>query len=77
MSWVFTNLDTGTVDGADYGSYLVPVERLTDDERQVLDDAVDFGSFTDEACEIVARVGLPIVALIELWEKSQARAVVS
>jgi hypothetical protein len=77
MSWVFTNLDTGTVEGADYGSYLVPVERLTDDERQVLDDASDFGSFTDEACEIVARVGVPVLALIELWENHRARAVVS
>jgi hypothetical protein len=77
MSWVFTNLDTGTVDGADYGSYLVPVERLTDDERQVLTDADQFGYYGPEASEIVARVGVPIVALIEMWENSRARAVVS
>ena len=73
MSWVFTNLDTGTVDGADYGSYLVPVESLTDDERQILDDADQFGYYEPEASEIIVRVGVPIVTLIELWENHKAK----
>jgi len=69
---VFVDCDTDTVEEIGGVSFVIDTETavLSPDERQLLDDAYQYGSFGDNATAIIRRVGVPVA---DLWAAYQWR----
>lgn len=67
---VFVNLDTDTVEDCAHETFVIDpnTAAMTDAEREILETADHYGTFTDEAREIVRRVGVPFADLWAAYE---------
>lgn len=73
---VFVNLDTDTVEDLAHDVFVIDPNATTisDADREILETADHFGTFTDEAREIVRRVGVPFADLWSAYRREQQRA---
>lgn len=69
---VFNNLDTDTVEDCAHDVFVIDpnTAAISDADREILETADHFGTFTDDAREIVRRVGVPVA---DLWSAYQWR----
>lgn len=74
-SWVFHNLDTGTIEQVTSGAYFVAVDGLADEDRQVLEDSELAGWHGFGLSEVVSRVGVPVSDVLAVWSAVQAAGV--
>jgi hypothetical protein len=76
---VFVDCDTDTVEEIGGVSFVIDTETavLSPDERQLLDDAYQYGSFGDNATAIIRRVGVPVADLWAAYKREQQRESVS
>ena len=67
---VFVNLDTDTVEDCAHETFVIDPNTavMTDAEREILETADHYGAFTDEAREIIRRIGVPFT---DLWAAYQ------
>lgn len=73
--WVFHNLDTGTIEQVTFDAYLVAVDELADEDRQVLEDSELAGWHGFGLSEVVSRVGVPVSDVLAVWSAVQAAGV--
>lgn len=71
---VFVNLDTDTVEDLAHDVFVIDPNATTisDADREILETADHYGAFTDEAREIVRRVGIPFADLWAAYEWRRA-----
>ena len=67
---VFVNLDTDTVEDLAHDVFVIDpnATKISDADREILETADHYGAFTDEAREIVRRVGVPFADLWAAYE---------
>ena len=74
-SWVFHNLDTGTVEEVTPGAYFVAVDGLAHEDRQILEDSELAGWHGFGLSEVISRVGAPVSDVLAVWSAVQAAGV--
>ena len=72
---VFVNLDTDTVEDLAHDVFVIDPNNavMTDAERETLETADHYGAFTDDAREIVRRIGVPFATLWAAYKRETIR----
>lgn len=72
---VFVNLDTDTVEDCAHETFVIDpnTAAMTDAEREILETADHYGTFTDDAREIIRRIGVPLADLWAAYKREQER----
>ena len=68
VEYVFVNVDTGVAEVADSSAYLVELGPLSDVDAELLNDADQFGAYSEPQVAVVRRVGIPVSELLEAWQ---------
>lgn len=68
---VLVNTDTGIAFDGDEFAFVVNADTLSDVDRDALNLADDTAWYSDYACEIVRRVGVPVADLWAAWERQR------
>lgn len=76
MNLVFQTTDTDTCEEVTPESYVVDVFALSVDEASVLDVCDHYGTLTDEGRDIVRRIGVPVSALWDAYQREKRVAFV-
>lgn len=59
----------------DSSAYVIELDGLRDDERELLGESDSFGWYGPEAAEVVSRVGVPVSDVLAVWSAVQAAGV--
>lgn len=55
----------------DSSAYVIELDGLTDDERELLGESDSFGWYGPEAAAVVSRVGVPVSDVLAMWKRAR------